>query len=114
MSQGREFRDRHEHAEQGRERRREAAIVIVVWLRWSMNVPLGTATIVVVHMAREVAMVVHGTVQDDRRFRQDAGKSGGLRNRNDHVLQQKRRNRQEHDRFGEGSETKVRPTLHLV
>lgn len=77
-----------------------------------MNVTCSTLVAVIVHMARELAMVVHGTAQGHGRFRQHAGGSCRLRDGNHDALQHERRNRHEHHCSGEPAEVMMRETLH--
>ena len=69
----------------------------MVVIGWAVNVALGDVTMMDMHMTCEVAVVVHGTVQDNGWFRQYARGSRSLRNRHQHSLKQKRTHRQEHE-----------------
>ncbi|OPH83822.1 hypothetical protein B2M20_05295 [Nitrobacter vulgaris] len=95
ISQNGRSRNGNGYAEQHAERRREGAIMVVIG--WAVNVALGDVTMMDMHMTCEVAVVVHGTVQDNGWFRQYARGSRGLRNRHQHSLKQKRTHRQEHE-----------------
>ena len=59
------------------EPRCQAAVVVMIGSRWNVDVPRDIS-VMFMYMTCEVAVVVHGTVQNDRRFRQHAGQGGGL------------------------------------
>lgn len=84
----------------------------MVVIAWAVNVALGEVTMMDMHMTCEVAVVVHGTVQDNGWFRQYARGSRSLRNRHQHSLKQKRTHRQEHECSCEREKSEVPLVAH--